>query len=201
MPRAEFTEAARSTNVQGNVRLKVVLLATGQIGAITPITKLPYGLTEQAIAAARQITFKPKMVNGVAMSVVVTVDYLFSLDAKEPRVVEDDGASLTEVTPEMLREQKLKEKLHAWVYALIDRLRLSKNDLTPNEAKFVRDGKAEIVVVLNAKSADTIEKLKALGLEVGSTKDGISVTGRIAVEKLTALAELDGVKWILPRTL
>ena len=103
------------------------------------------------------------------------------------------------VTPEMLREQKLKEKLHSWVYALVDRLRLRKNDPTPNEAKFVRDGKAEIVVLLNSTSSDMSEKLKAIGFVISSTKDGINITGRVAIEKLAVLAELDGVKLILPK--
>jgi hypothetical protein len=31
-------------------------------------------------------------------------------------------------SPEMLREQKLKEKLHSWIYALVNRLRLSNKD-------------------------------------------------------------------------
>ena len=103
------------------------------------------------------------------------------------------------ITPEMLREQKLKEKLHSWIYALVTRPRLSTNDLTANEAKFVRDGKAEIHVVLTAKSPEAIEKLKALGFEVDSAKDGINVFGRIAIDKLADLAEIDAVKFVLPR--
>jgi TonB family protein len=78
-PKATYTDAARTNGVQGNVRLKVTLLASGQIGPITPVTRLPHGLTEQAIAAARQIRFEPKMVNGRATSVVVTVDYGFNI--------------------------------------------------------------------------------------------------------------------------
>jgi TonB family protein len=78
-PKATYTDAARTNNVQGSVRLKITLLASGQVGSITPVTRLPHGLTEQAIAAARQIRFKPKMINGVAQSVVVTFDYGFNI--------------------------------------------------------------------------------------------------------------------------
>ncbi|HSI87894.1 MAG TPA: energy transducer TonB [Pyrinomonadaceae bacterium] len=78
-PKATYTDAARTNGVQGNVRLKVTLLASGQVGPITPVTRLPHGLTEQAIAAARQIRFEPKKVNGRATSVVVTVDYGFNI--------------------------------------------------------------------------------------------------------------------------
>lgn len=78
-PKATYTDAARTNNVQGSVRLKVTLLASGSVGSITPVTRLPHGLTEQAIAAARNIRFQPKKVNGVAQSVIVTLEYGFNI--------------------------------------------------------------------------------------------------------------------------
>jgi len=78
-PKATYTDAARSNNVQGAVRLKITLLASGQVGSIVPVTRLPDGLTEKAIAAAKQIRFEPKMVNGVPVSVVVTREYTFTI--------------------------------------------------------------------------------------------------------------------------
>src|SRR5688572_7758198 len=78
-PAATYTDAARENLIEGTVRLKVALLASGQVGSITPVTKLPYGLTEQAIAAARLIQFEPKRVNDRPFSTVVTVDYRFDI--------------------------------------------------------------------------------------------------------------------------
>jgi TonB family protein len=78
-PKALYTEAGRTNGVEGTVRLKVTLLASGNIGAITPISQLPDGLTEQAVAAARNIKFQPKRVNGVPQSVIVTIEYNFDL--------------------------------------------------------------------------------------------------------------------------
>ena len=78
-PRATYTELARQNETEGTVRLKVTLLASGDIGSITAITELPNGLTEQAIAAARQIQFEPTRVNGVPVSKVVTIDYSFEI--------------------------------------------------------------------------------------------------------------------------
>jgi TonB family protein len=78
-PKATYTDEARSNNVQGAVRLKITLLASGQVGSIVPVTRLPYGLTERAIAAAKQIRFEPKMVNGVAVPVTVTREYTFTI--------------------------------------------------------------------------------------------------------------------------
>jgi TonB family protein len=78
-PKGTYTDEARTNNVQGTVRLKITLLASGQIGSITPVTRLPHGLTEQAIAAARQIKFEPAKVNGVPVSKIVTFDYGFNI--------------------------------------------------------------------------------------------------------------------------
>lgn len=78
-PRAAYTDEARTNNVQGSVTLKIVLLASGQVGSITPLNRLPYGLTEQAIAAAKQIKFEPKKVNGVPQATTVTFQYGFNI--------------------------------------------------------------------------------------------------------------------------
>jgi periplasmic protein TonB len=78
-PRATYTDEARANNVTGAVRLKITLLASGQVGSIVPVTRLPYGLTERAIAAAKQIRFEPKMVNGQAVAVTVTREYTFTI--------------------------------------------------------------------------------------------------------------------------
>ncbi len=78
-PRASYTDAARTNAVTGNVLLKVTLLASGQVGTIVPVKRLPHGLTEQAIAAARLIKFEPKKVNGIPTSTIVTLDYGFTI--------------------------------------------------------------------------------------------------------------------------
>lgn len=78
-PRALYTDSARKNSIEGAVRLKVTLLASGDVGSITPVFSLSEGLTEQAIAAARKIKFTPKMVNGAPVSVIVTIEYVFTL--------------------------------------------------------------------------------------------------------------------------
>lgn len=78
-PQAKYNDAGRTNGVQGSVRLKVTLLANGSVGSITPVTRLPHGLTEQAIAAARQIRFEPAKQNGIPVSRTVTIDYTFSI--------------------------------------------------------------------------------------------------------------------------
>lgn len=78
-PRAGYTDSARQNNVTGKVVLRITFLANGSIGSITPVSGLGYGLTEQAIAAARRIVFEPAKVNGVAQTTTKTFEYGFSI--------------------------------------------------------------------------------------------------------------------------
>lgn len=78
-PRANYTDAARTNNIQGVVRVRVTFLANGSIGGISPVSNLGYGLTEQALAAARSIRFEPAKKGGVPYSVTKVVEYTFTL--------------------------------------------------------------------------------------------------------------------------
>lgn len=76
-PRANYTDYARFYDITSKVVLRVTFSANGKIGAISVISGLPFGLTEQAIAAARGITFKPALREGVPYSVTKPVEYSF----------------------------------------------------------------------------------------------------------------------------
>ncbi len=78
-PRPGYTDSARQANIQGTVILRVTFLASGQIGSIAPVKGLPSGLTEQAIAAARRISFEPAKRNGIGQSVTRQIEYTFSI--------------------------------------------------------------------------------------------------------------------------
>ena len=78
-PQPLYTAEARRNNVTGTVRLRMVLAADGTVRDIIPLTTLPDGLTEQAIAAARKIEFTPASKDGRAVSQYVTVEYNFNI--------------------------------------------------------------------------------------------------------------------------
>ena len=78
-PKPGYTNEARQNQVTGTVRLRVVFTASGQIGSISPVSGLPNGLTEQAIAAAKGIRFEPAMKNGVPIPSQSIVEYTFSI--------------------------------------------------------------------------------------------------------------------------
>lgn len=78
-PRPGYTDAARQNNIQGTVILRVTFLGSGQVGSISAIKGLPNGLTEQAIAAARRISFEPAKRDGQGQSVTRQIEYSFSI--------------------------------------------------------------------------------------------------------------------------
>ena len=78
-PRAYYTDMAQQNNVQGTVTLRVSFKANGETGSISPVRTLPYGLTEQAILAARGIRFKPALKDGIPQTVIKSVEYNFTI--------------------------------------------------------------------------------------------------------------------------
>ncbi len=79
-PQARYTSEARAQNLEGTVRLRAVLAASGKVEDISVVTGLPYGLTESAIKAARRLKFKPAMKDGQPVSMWVTLEYVFILE-------------------------------------------------------------------------------------------------------------------------
>jgi TonB family protein len=78
-PSAKYTDAARTNQFSGTVRLRVTFSASGQVTSVSPVGSLPYGLTEMAIAAAKSIRFEPAKKDGVPITKVKQIDYSFTL--------------------------------------------------------------------------------------------------------------------------
>jgi TonB family protein len=78
-PTPRYTDVARQNGVQGTVTLRITLLSNGGIGGISLVEGLPFGITEQAIAAAKKISFIPAQRNGVRLSVTKTFQYRFAI--------------------------------------------------------------------------------------------------------------------------
>ena len=60
----EYTPEARKAGTTGGVKLALELDEAGRVTSATPLTALPNGLTERAVAAARQSTFAPAKIDG-----------------------------------------------------------------------------------------------------------------------------------------
>jgi len=105
------------------------------------------------------------------------------------------------LSPEELKQAALRARFSPVVFAVIDRLKKKNPQPAADEAKFVRDGKAEIQIWLTSKSPEVMEELKKLGFEIIlDPKSATMVIGRIQIEKLAALGELKFVRYVAPQT-
>jgi Ca-activated chloride channel family protein len=119
---------------------------------------------------------------------------LFSIDGSK------EADALKTLSPEEQKRADLQSKLHPSVLAVLDRLKDPKAKPGPDEAKFVRNGKAEVQIWLNDKSEETMAKLKEMGFEIVlDPKTAKMVIGRLPIEKLAALAELKFVRYVGPQ--
>jgi TonB family protein len=78
-PEPQYTEEARRNGITGTVLLRVVFSRTGEVTNIRALQALGGGLTEKAIAAARQIRFLPARKNGQPVSMYMQLEYNFNL--------------------------------------------------------------------------------------------------------------------------
>ncbi len=78
-PEPQYTDEARRNQITGTVVLRAVFSRSGDVTNIRAVQSLPFGLTEKAIAAARQIRFLPATKDGYPVSVYVQLEYNFNL--------------------------------------------------------------------------------------------------------------------------
>ena len=78
-PEPQYTESARKYAVQGTVVLRAVFTSSGQVTNIRVVRRLPHGLTERAVAAARQIRFNPALKDEHPVSMFIQLEYNFNL--------------------------------------------------------------------------------------------------------------------------
>jgi TonB family protein len=78
-PNPVYTEEARRNQINGTVVLRAVLSASGQVTNIQAVQGLSDGLTERAIAAAKQIKFVPARKDGHPVSMWMELQYHFNL--------------------------------------------------------------------------------------------------------------------------
>lgn len=78
-PEPQYTDEARRNQTTGTVVLRVVFSRSGDVTNIRAVQSLPFGLTEKAIVAARQIRFSPATKDGHPVSVYMQLEYNFNL--------------------------------------------------------------------------------------------------------------------------
>jgi TonB family protein len=78
-PEPRYTEEARKNQITGTVVLRAVFSSSGSVTNIHAVSNLPDGLTDKAIAAAREIRFIPAIKDGRFVSMWIELQYNFNL--------------------------------------------------------------------------------------------------------------------------
>lgn len=78
-PAPGYTSEARERAVSGTVVIRCVFSKTGEVTNLLVKSGLPYGLTEKALEAARQIKFLPAEKEGRPVSMYIQLEYNFNL--------------------------------------------------------------------------------------------------------------------------
>jgi tetratricopeptide (TPR) repeat protein len=76
-PKADYPDQAKRKFTTGSIRLYILFLSNGRIGLAVPFNRLPDGLTESAISAAKGIKFEPATKDEKQVSVFKQVEYGF----------------------------------------------------------------------------------------------------------------------------
>lgn len=78
-PRPVYTAEARGRRIEGEVLLRVLFAASGEVRVLATVRGLGYGLDENAVAAAEAIRFRPAERAGVAADSTAVVHIVFQL--------------------------------------------------------------------------------------------------------------------------
>ena len=178
-------------NVKGNnaVNVEVTLDAAGNVISSKAVSG-DKNLYQTSEAAAKNATFEIPKINADIIKITGVIVYNFAAKNKTVAV----APALQNVRVEMKAN-----KYHSSVRALVERLK-NNGQATADEAKFVANGKAEIIVRVKELNPETIAEMKKLGFEVLTEMNSANaLVGKIAVEKIAALAEIEAVTFISPQ--
>jgi protein TonB len=78
-----YTEEARGARISGIVILEAVIDRNGFVKDVTVLKPLPAGLSEAAVDAVKQWTFKPATFKGEPVDVIFNLTVNFRLDKNE----------------------------------------------------------------------------------------------------------------------
>ena len=195
IPEPTYPREAKAAKANGEVEVEVKIDAAGNVVSATAASG-PQELRQAAEKAAMLSKFAPTLAEGRAVRVAGLIVYNF-VNAGKIEV------SVRKMVAEPLNAEEKKallvaQKLHFWLYDLYVRVRDGKTDAGANDAKFVRDGLASIEIALVPDS--TLDALRKSGFDGEFVKGSrIKAVGRIAPDKLGALAELNEVRLIIPK--
>lgn len=78
-PEPSYSDEAKKAQIAGTVVIRAVFSSSGNVTNIRVVSGLPFGLSEQAIIAARNLRFIPAMKDGKYVSMHIQLEYNFNL--------------------------------------------------------------------------------------------------------------------------
>jgi len=78
-PKPDYTEEARKLKIEGEVLVRILFTAAGQVRVLEVVRGLGHGLDESAMHAAQQIKYKPAQRDGQPVDSTATVHIVFQL--------------------------------------------------------------------------------------------------------------------------
>ena len=204
LPTPAYPAAARAVRAGGAVNVQITTDESGRVVSATAVSGHPL-LRAAAEKAANGAKFAPTMLSGQPIKVIGTIIYNFDpKNADSINVTVGETRQPTDeeniaLSPENLKNKRLAEKLHVWLFAVVERRRTGETAPTAHESKFIKDGKAEIQIIFSAATPAALEKLKSLRFEISGNEDKNSITGKISIEQLANLTEIAEVKYVLPK--
>lgn len=172
-----YPELAKRARVSGKVILILSVDEEGNVADVRLASGHPF-LNDAAITAAKQWKYSPTLLNGAPVPVIVTaaVDFKTVSDASTP------AAGGSRIDPS--------------VAGVIVRLKAGQS---AGAEPFIREGKAELELLVLNKNSEVISKLRSVGFEIIAWPEkSTKVIGRIAVEKLESLLDIAAVSRIAP---
>lgn len=203
LPKPGFPAAARAVKASGAVSIQVVVDESGNILSASAVSGHPL-LRQAAEQAAKNAKFSPTIMSGQPVKIAGIITYNFT-DPGIPSSIEIAVGEMSDkkvgevLSAETIRENRLKEKLHLWLYEFVSHSTGNEQNPAANDAKFIRNGKAEIRIDLFLKNPQVLEKLKNLEVEIISEKNAKTIFARISPDKLAELTEIAEVEYVLPR--
>lgn len=171
-----YPELARRARVEATVMLEVTVDETGQVANVRAIRCHPL-LCQAAFDAVKQWRYTPTLLNGNPVPVTLTVALPFRLN-------------------EASNQTQRESRTHGAIERVIARIKAGQ--AAGNEV-FIRDGKADVDLLMKSRSDELIGRLRAIGFELISWPAGSNTaTGRIPVEKLELLLKIEAVGFIAP---
>lgn len=177
------------TNAGGVVNVELSIDPNGRVTAAKIISG-DKALQSAVETAAKNAKFEIPKLDLEIVKITGVLSYNFAKDK-------------TVTVSEYLQNPQIEtkpNKYHSSIKAMTDRLKAGNATPSPDEAKFVRDGKADVIVRLKELKPETVEEMKKLGFEVlTEMATANAVVGRLPVEKIAALKEIEAVTFISPQ--